>query len=249
MSEINPFVVNEYLAQARERFTEQFKDKPVFDRYVQLMIESSVETQLVLKDLMQKRSIDTAEGAQLDIIGDIVGQPRTLLDTALLKYFAFDGYPDAQSYGDLNNNALGGYYYSLGDALAGNTLLNDEQYRLFIKAKILKNKTNATPNDFLEFVGFVFGTSLNNVIVEGDAEFTILVGKELNSFERALLTYTTNIDGYDVPFMPKPVGVRINFGQFPSNNFFGFTGVPGAKGYGDLNDPSLGGKFATLITV
>lgn len=249
MSEINPFVVNEYLTQARERFTEQFKDKAVFDRYVQLMIQSSVETQQVLKDLMQKRSIDTAEGVQLDIIGDIVGQPRTLLDTTLLKYFAFDGYPEAQSYGDLNNNALGGYYYSLGDALTGNTLLNDEQYRLFIRAKILKNKTNATPNDFLDFVGFVFGTPINNVIVEGDAEFTILVGKELNSFEKALLTYTTNIDGYDVPFMPKPVGVRINFGQFPSENFFGFTGVPGAKGYGDLNDPSLGGKFATLITV
>lgn len=249
MSQINPFEIKDYLSEARSRVTEQFKDKDVFDRYVQLMISSSEEVQLVLKDLMQKRSLDTAQGVQLDILGEIVGQPRTLLDTSLLKYFAFDTYPDAQSFGDLNDNALGGYWYSLGDALTGNTLLNDEQYRLFIKAKILKNRTTATPNDFLEFVGFVFGTQLNNIIVEGNAEFTILVGKELNSFEKALLTYTTQIDGYDAPFMPKPVGVKINYGQFPSNNFFGFTGVPNAKGYGSLSDLSLGGKFATLITL
>lgn len=249
MSEINQFNIEDYLSEARGRVTEQFKDKLVFDKYIQLLLSVSEEQQLVLKDLMQKRSIDTAQGVQLDIIGDIVGQPRTLLDTALLKYVAFDGYPEAQSFGDLNDNSLGGYWYSLGAALSGNTLLNDEQYRLFIKAKILKNKTNATPNDFLEFVSFVFGTQLNNIIVEGNAEFTVLVGKELNSFEKALLTYTSNVDGYDVPFMPKPVGVKINYGQFPSNNFFGFTGVPNAKGYGDINDLSLGGKFATLITL
>jgi hypothetical protein len=125
--------------------------------------------------------------------------------------------------------------------------LTDEQYRLFIRAKILKNRTNATPNDFLEFIGFVFGTDLNSVIVEGNAEFTILVGKELTSFERSLLTYTSNIDGYDAPFVPKPVGVRINYGQFPEN-FFAFAGVPTANGYGDLNDPSVGGSWATLIS-
>ena len=249
MSDINPFNIEEYLSEARSRVTEQFKDKVVFDKYIQLLVSVSEEQQLVLKDLMQKRSIDTAEGVQLDILGDIVGQPRTLIDTALLKYFAFDTYPDAQSFGDLNDNSLGGYFYSLGSSLSGNTLLNDEQYRLFIKAKIIKNKTTATPNDFLEFISFVFGTKLNNIITEGNAEFTVLVGKELNSFEKALLTYTSNIDGYDVPFVPKPVGVKINYGQFPSDNFFGFTGVPGAKGYGDINDLSLGGKFATLITL
>lgn len=249
MSEINPFEIKDYLSEARSRVTEQFKDKVIFDKFVQLLISQSIDVQLVLNDLMQNRSLDTARGVQLDIIGEIVGQPRTLLDTSLLKYFAFDGYLDAQSFGDLNNAATGGQYYSLGAQLTGNTLLNDDQYRLFIKAKILKNRTNATPNDFLDFVGFVFGTKLNNVIVEGDAEFTILVGKELNSFEKALLTYESNVDGYSVPFIPKPTGVKVNYGQFPSDNFFGFNGVPGAKGYGDLNDLSVGGKYATLITL
>lgn len=255
MSEINEFEVVDYLEEARSRVTFQFSDKPMFDKFVQLMLANNIDIQLALKDLMQKRSIDTAEGVQLDIIGEIVGQPRTLIDTALLKYFAFDGVLDGEGYGSLDDLTVGGNWYSLGQPLAGNTLLNDEQYRLFIKAKILKNRTNATPNDFLEFIKFVYGTEINCVISEGNAEFTILVGKELNSFEKALLTYTTNVDGYDVPFIPKPVGVKVNYGQFSSDNFFSFAGVPGGEGYGNLviehfpyppeDEPSLSLNFTS----
>lgn len=76
---INPVEVVEYLDEARGRVTEQFKDKIVFDRYIQLMIKESLNIQLMFKDLMQLRSLDTATGAQLDILGDIVGQERTPL--------------------------------------------------------------------------------------------------------------------------------------------------------------------------
>jgi hypothetical protein len=234
MSQINPFVTEDYLEVARTRYTEQFKNQLVFDKYVQLWLTSSTELQQALKSLMQDRSLDTAYGVQLDIIGDIVGQPRVLFDTALLKYFAYFDYPEAQAYGDLSDNSLGGPRWDINTALAGNTLLNDEQYRLFIKAKILKNSTNATPDDMIKFVNFVFGASISVVIAEGNAEFTLLVGKELNSFEKALLTYVSNVDGFDVPFMPKPVGVKVNYGQFPSSNFFGYAGVPGSLGFGSL---------------
>jgi hypothetical protein len=247
MSEVNPFVVNPYLTEARDRYTEAFKDKEVFDKYVQLLLSGSIELQEVYRQLMQERSIDTAVGAQLDIIGDIVGQPRELIDTALIEYFAFDGYPEAASYGDLNDPSVGGFYYSYGDPLAGNTLLNDEQYRLFIKAKIIKNSTNVTPNQMLEFISFVFGINVNNIIGEGNAEFTLLIGKELNSFERVLLNYVSYSSGYPSRFIPKPIGVRVNYGQFNQDNFFGFQGTPNAKGYGDLGDPSIGGKYAALL--
>jgi hypothetical protein len=249
MSEINLFPIESYLETARSRVTEQFKTEsaPVFDRYIQLLLGGKQEVQVVLKDLMQLRSIDTATGAQLDIIGDIVGQPRELIDTALLTFFAFQGYPDAQSYGDLDNSSTGGPYYDIRNPLAGNTLLTDEQYRLFIKAKIIKNSTNATPNQFIEFMQFVFGVNLSVVMAEGDAEFTIMLGKELSSFEKVLLTYTSYSSGYPSRFIPKPIGVRVNFGQFIAENYFGFQGAPNAKGYGDLSDLSVGGQYAQLI--
>lgn len=248
MSEINPFQVYDYLQEARDRVTEAFKDKEVFDKYLQLLLVANIELQEVFKDLMQKRSLDTATGAQLDIIGRIVGQPRELIDTALIDYFAFDGYPTAAPYGDLNNPSEGGLYYSLGDPLAGNTILNDDQYRLFIKAKIIKNNTNVTPNQYLEFLSFVFGATLSNVISESNAEFTVLIGKELTPFERMLVTYSSKGDeDYESSFIPKPVGVRINYGQFDSTNFFAYQGAPGARGFGDLSDLSVGGKYGQLF--
>lgn len=241
------FTSKNYLAEARERVTEQLKGKPVFDKYLQTMILGG-DLQDTLKSLMTERSIDTAVGAQLDIIGSIVGQPRELISTDLFDYFAFEGYPAAGAYGDLDNTGVGGgYYYGLGEPLSGNTVLNDEQYRLFIKAKIAKNTTRATPDEMLEFISFVFGATINNVISEGTAEYTIMVGKELSRFERALFTYKTSKGGYESYFVPKPTGVRISFGQFPSDNYFGFQGAPGAKGYGDLDDSSVGGKWAALF--
>lgn len=243
----NEFQKYNYLTEARDRITEQFKNKEIIDRYLQLMLYSNIQLQDVFEDLMTKRSIDTATGAQLDIIGDIVGQPRELIDTDLISYFAFDGYPDAQSFGDLADGSTGGLYYSLGDPLAGNTLLNDEQYRLFIKAKIIKNNTQCTPDQFLNFISFVFGSQVNNVVSEGRAEFTILVGRELNSFERTLLTYVSTYNGYESTFVPKPIGVRINFGQFDAEDYFGYQGSPNAKGFGDLNNLSVGGVYAQLF--
>lgn len=246
MAEV-PYEEVDYLEVARNEVTEQFKQRDIFDRYLQLLIEQQEEIQQVFKDLLQKRSIDEATGAQLDIIGEIVGQPRELIDTALVPYFAYLGYPNAQSFGDLDNSSLGGYYYSLGDPLAGSTLLNDEQYRMFIKAKILKNTTRATPDDVLNFIRFVFNSETNNVIAEGNAEFTVMVGKELSLFEQVLLTYVGYSNGYPSRFLLKPVGVRVNVGTFDSEDYFAFLGAPNAKGYGDLADLSVGGKYGQLL--
>jgi hypothetical protein len=237
-----PFVSIDYLAEARSRISEQFKNKDVIDRLLQLVIFEQQEIQQVFQDLLKLRDIDSATGAQLDIIGDIVGQPRDLINTDLINYFAFLGYPTAEGYGDINNASLGGYYYDIRNPLAGNTLLSDDQYRLFIKAKIIKNNTSVTPNQFLDFIKFVFGANVSSVIAEGDAEFTVLIGKQLSPFERALLTYESYISGYRSTFIPKPVGVRINFGQFPEEDFFAFQGVAGAKGYGSLGSQYGYGK-------
>lgn len=246
MSEVNPFVILDYIEEARSRVTQQFMldadgtGTIVFDKYLQLLLGGKIELQEVFRQLMQERSIDTAVGAQLDIIGDIVGQPREFIDTALLTYFAYLGYPDAQSFGDLNNSSVGGPYRGLNDPIAGNTLLTDDQYRLFIKAKIIKNSTNATPNQILEFINFVFDSPQNQLIEEGDAAYTLLIGKELSSFEIVLLTYISYSSGYPSRFVPKPIGVRVNYGTYIAGDAFAFQGVPGAKGYGDLDSGTFG---------
>lgn len=231
---INEFEVKDYLEEARSRYTEQFKDKIVFDKYVQLWLSTKLELQLTLKDLMQKRSIETAEGVQLDIIGEIVGQPRELLDASLISFFAFQGVLAAEGFGDTGNPSVGGNFYNFGDVTSGNILLNDEQYRLFIKAKIIRNSTSATPDQMLDFVTFLFGAP-SAIIAEGQAEFTILFGRPLTQFERVMLNYVSTSQGFPTRIVPKPAGVRINFGEFLAENYFGFEGAPGARGFGDYD--------------
>lgn len=227
------FTPIDYLEEARGRATYQFSDNPVFDKYLQLLIDQQTQLQQVFKDLLQKRSIDTATGKNLDIIGDIVGQPRELISTDLFDFFGYQGALNAGSFGDVGNPAVGSQWYDFGNNIGGNTLLDDETYRLFIKAKILKNTTASTPEEFISFINFLFGTD-STFVVEGDAEYIVYFGRELTQFEQVLLNYVSTSQGFPSRLIPKTVGVRINFGQFLVNNYFGFQGTPGAKGYGDF---------------
>lgn len=231
--EINPFVLKNYLEVARSRKTMAFENKPTFDRVLEFLHTPFNELQEVLRQLMQERSIDTAVGRQLDIIGDIVGQPRELLDVDMLPYFGFELAPSAESFGDINHREVGGYWWSIGQALGGNVLLEDSVYRVFIKAKIIKNLSRATPEDTIEFLKFVFGVNLVSISLDRFAEALIMLGDSLNQFEENLLKYFSETT-YKSYFTPKSLGVKINYGKIPSDGFFAFMGVPSARGYGDL---------------
>lgn len=229
---IIPFIEEDYLATARTEVTEQFKNKIIFDKYLQLLIDQQEELQNVFKQLLQQRSIDEAVGAQLDIIGDIVGQPRELISVDLFDFFGFQGALKAGSFGDLNNASVGALMWDYGVPLAGNILLDDNTYRLFIKAKILKNNTASTPEEFISFISFLFNTKI--FLVEGNAEYLVMFGRQLNTFERTLLNYVSYSQGYPSRLIPKTAGVRVNYGEFQENKYFGFEGAPGALGFGEL---------------
>src|SRR3990167_4906985 len=112
---IIPFDSEDYLETARSQITEQFKDKDILDRYLQLIIDQQYTIQEVFKDLLQKRSIDEATGATLDIIGEIVGQPRELISADLFDFFGFQGALKAGGYGDFGNPAVGSRWYDFGN--------------------------------------------------------------------------------------------------------------------------------------
>lgn len=231
---IVPFEPTVEVELAKTRVTSQFSDKPIFNKYVELLSHEFKELSSVLKDLLQLRDIDTAAGKQLDIIGRIVGQDRELISTDLFDFFGFQGEAGSKGFGDLEELAqeLGGYFYDLGTPVGSNVLLDDETYRIFIKAKILKNTTASTPDQFITIIGYLFN-SPKIFLTEGEAEYTILFGRQLSRLEIALLKYVTYSQGYASLLIPKTVGVRVNFGYFEADDFFGFEDVPDAKGFGE----------------
>lgn len=233
---INPFETKDYLEEARSRTTIQFEQDsaPVFDKFLQLVFNQAMEIQESKKELMQLRSIDTAEGAQLDIIGEIVGQPRTLINVDLLSFFGFLGHWNADSYGDLNDAGVGGVWWDGEAPTTGNITLNDDLYRILIKAKIAKNVTRATPEDVMSFANFIFSTSGSTIVDEGEAKFRLLIGRVLTRQEVGLLRYINKTAGYESKLLPKPIGVGMEYGSFDYESFFAFQGVLNAKGYGSL---------------
>lgn len=234
MSEINPFEILPYQEDLKSRVTEQFKESIVFNKYLELLSNPMVELQLVLRDLMQKRSLDTATGKQLDILGEIVGQPRTLINADLISFFGFQNQWQADSYGSLNDPSVGSVWWDGKVSYTGNIVLNDDLYRILIKAKIAKNVTRATPEDVMNFSNFIFNTNGSTIIDEGEAKYRLMIGKILTRQEVGLLRYVNKTGNYDSFLLPKPVGVGVEYGSFDYSAFFAFQGIPNAKGYGSL---------------
>jgi hypothetical protein len=250
MSELNPFQSAEYLEEARTRVTEQFKRKPTFDKYLDLLLSGSQELQDALKTIQQQRSIDTAVGSQLDNIGEIVGLPRGLVAKDFFVFFGNKNGPTDLSitpthgtYGSLTDESVGAPWYSLNGPLISAREPSDEEYRLMIKAKIIKNRTMARPEDVITAYKFLFGAS--QVIINDTISGTVQIGigKVLSTVERGLLFNLTNIGS----LLPKTLGVRYIYSEFTTGRVFAFDGFPSANGWGDLSDPALGGFWSNLI--
>lgn len=240
-----PFTLTDFSKTSEPLITEQFKEKVVFNKYLQLLkleCQTIIET---LRDLMQFRDIDSASGAQLDIIGDIVGQKRTLVEADLYKLFGFVGNVQSNSFGTLDSPTIGGYWWSYGTPIGRDLKLNDSQYRLLIKGKIIKNNSSGTNADMIRFGNFVLGTQIQ-FANDKDGKVTIRIGRRLSSFELAVMGYTFQGIDYPYNYTPKPLGIGISIEEYDSAGTLGFAGTPGAKGMISLSLPINGGVFANL---
>lgn len=241
---LNSFEIEPFLDVARTRITDQFKGKPVIDKYLQLLLGGKEELQRVMLDVMTLRSIDTAVGEQLDVIGTIVGRERGLVFAEIFEYFGFEGSSQGGSFGSLTDPSVGAPWYSIGGATGRSRPPSDEEYRLILKAKIIKNRTLSRPEDVIEAYKFLFGASQVTITELGTAAVRIGIGKILSPVERGLLF---DLAGAGT-LLPKTVGVEYTYSEFQSNRVFATEGFPGGVGTGDLLDPSSGGILSNLIT-
>lgn len=244
MAEINQFEIRDYVDEARSLITEQFKGLPVMDKYLRLILSGILDVQEVLRQLQQQRSIDTAVGAQLDVIGEIIGRPRGLVTAELFNYFGFEGAPLAGSFGSLDDPTVGDPWYSLGGPLGISREPSDEEYRLILKAKIIKNRTLARPEDVIAAYKFLFNAGKVTIEQISPANVRIGIGKILSNVERGLLF---NLGGAG-SLLPKTIGVGYTYSEFDADRVFATEGYPSGLGTGDLNDPLSGGVVSNLIT-
>jgi hypothetical protein len=149
-----------------------------------------------------------------------------------------------EAYGDRLD--IIGRIVGISRILPTDTLLDDDDYRFFIRAKIARN----TGSPYLVDEQ---GESIQSVI-----QFLFDGGAFVIDNKNMTLTLYVSPD-YDVSklsviaelgLLPKPQGVRYNFVQIVVGDFFGFADNPEAFGFGDKFDPEIiGGVFAEKIFI
>jgi hypothetical protein len=213
----------DYLSQARSRYTQQFKNKPIFDAHINIFITEITEIQDMLQDLIGLRSLETAVGSQLDMIGAIVGQPRALVDFSLFPFFGFDGASQAQTFGSLYDAALGGTWKSISDSEGASFEVDDDTYRFIIKARIVANISNTTPQGVIDAVNYIVGRTDSSIVEMGNAHLKIKHHATLTTLQEYFLRGLSSIGS----IIPLPICVSYEIATLSTVVNYEFNGTDG----------------------
>lgn len=169
------------------------------------------ETDLTFQNTIQIAdilNIDTATGYALDLVGRHVGVSRVLPTAIAKEYFGWLEDGSALSFGI-------GEFYRYGDALSASVVLNDNDYRFFIRARITKNYQTGTIENIVKSIQFVIGKHCN-VIDAQDMSMNIIVNKDrLNP----LTLYATS----KMDILVRPAGVLYRYVILTNSQPFGFA--------------------------
>lgn len=127
------------MSKYTDLITNYHATKPLFFQHVDLSTRPLLDTNTALNSLITAFDIDTAVGAQLDILGEWIGRTRYVSVPISGIYFSWD------------TDGLGfdqGVWQGPYDPDNGYTALSDETYRVILKAKIAINSWNGQ-NDTL----------------------------------------------------------------------------------------------------
>jgi len=174
-----------------------------------LMPINSSTGNLLLNDVRDAFNLDTAVGQQLDILGSTVGVNRyynNFVDNS--NYFGFfDTYSndsgECKGYIDTDDSGTiptAGIWIDYSNLLAFSAKLNDDDFRLLIKLKILKNTSNHSWQSLTEGLYNLFG---NNLYIGtcGMMHMTYFANMPLSNVINAAASKK---------ILPRPLGVTIS---------------------------------------
>ena len=177
------------------------------------------ETDNTFKNVVQVAdilNIDDATGYALDLVGKHVGVSRVLPTAIAKEYFGWLKDKTALSFGI-------GEFYRRGDALHASVVLNDSDYRFFIKARITKNYQNGEISNIVKSIKYIIGKH-GNIIDAQNMTMNVLVNSDqLNS----LTLYA--ISKMDI--LVRPIGVMYRYLVLVNNKPFGFVHDKNSYGF------------------
>ena len=186
-----------------DRLAGHYVDLEKFGQAVYELTQPFSEIKNIADSLPLSFDLDTATGVQLDAVGVRVGIGRRLKAPIDGVYFAFD--TDGVGYDQ-------GLWKGKFDPDDGVIDLDDEFYRIVIKAKIASNHWNGTNEALPEILNLVFNPNLGTYASVDDLQdMSMIVGLSGKAPSPLLLKLLTG--GY---INIKPAGVRISYYYTPS---------------------------------
>ena len=193
-----------YKEIAHSRLTDRHRSDDTFLAILDTLIEIKDQRQEQYIELAETLlDIDKSTGENLDLIGKLIGEERTLVNFIDKTYFGFLGARLSESY-DI------GYWYSLYKNRYGTLrTLTDGEYRRVLKARVIKNSSDSGRNSLLEVLNVLTGND-SNVIVETENNESIVV--EVNDLD-GLASYYLSQYKNDKNLIPIPMGRRLTIKQ------------------------------------
>lgn len=177
------------------------------------------ETDLTFQNTIQIAdilNIDTVKGYALDLVGRHVGVSRVLPTVIAKEYFGWLEDDRSLSFGI-------GEFYRYGDALSASVVLNDNDYRFFIRARITKNYQTGTIENIVKSIQFVVGNHSNVIDIQNKTMNIIVNSDKLNS----LTLYAIS----KMNILVRPVGVMYEYTVLVNDKPFGFAHDNGSYGF------------------
>jgi hypothetical protein len=148
----------------------QFVGKPKLESLVKALLKPGAMLQEALYELFNDRWLHSAEGAQLDGIGEIVGLPREIAGVGVIVFFGFESQPNIDTFGKARIRRI------YEDPSAGTGQLDDESYRKMLYWKIAINNGHGTAPEIIASLKAIFGATAVIVQDMGNAKIRIWIG-------------------------------------------------------------------------
>lgn len=194
----------DYKTIARSRLTDRHRSDDTFLAILDTLIEiKEVRQQEYIGLADTLLDIDKSTGKNLDLIGKLIGEERTLVNFIDRAYFGFLGARLSEAY-DV------GYWYSLYKNKYGTLrTLTDEEYRRVLKARVIKNSSDSSRNSLLEVINALSDNKEAKVIegIDNTAITLEVVDRD------GLVSYYLSKYKSDQNLIPIPMGRRLSIVQ------------------------------------
>ena len=206
--------------KAIARLAVQFRESPNLIGYIQALLDEGDDLETAFQQILNERSIDTAIGVQLDILGEIVDQARHIQAGFFPAFFGFPGQPSGTGFN-------GAPFWNGTDPTTSDGDLTDDAYRLYIRAKAFTNSASSTHEDFVSVFKVLFGNDTRVTTLDvGNAHCDVLISHGFTPEEEQLL-----IHGKSNNTLPLAAGIQYRFLKTGGNGSVGFAGNPFATGF------------------